>query len=152
MKKTKTQAKLIDDMRDTEDAEEPINNVLRFLRLPHKIHRQVYIAIIERYLIKSPYYVGLYEAPYSRIGDRVGIEEETVKQKVKDLHRNKYIHFIMTEGGMNRSIIPDFKLKDTQNAHEFLAALAAYREQQRSGDTKHTISGEVVLQAAMKIK
>lgn len=102
---------------EKEKTKEPLDCIIEMLELPKKTHKDVYLALIERFLLRFPYNVNL-EA-FKQIGQRVGIESDLAKQKVIDLEAAGYVEW------RNWCLFPIFHING--NRDEVVIALREYQ-------------------------
>lgn len=74
-----------------QESKTPLDRIVEMLELPKKTYRDVYLALVERFLLHFPYNVNL-EA-WKQIGQRVGIEPTLAKQKVIDMEAAGYVEW-----------------------------------------------------------
>ena len=104
---------------------EPLDRIIEMLELPKKTHRDVYLALVERFLRRSPYNVNL--NAFEAIGQRVGIESNLAKQKVIDLEAAGYVEW------RNWCLFPIFHVNGDRDE-----AVIALREYQTELENKRT--------------
>lgn len=103
------------------------HKITELLELPKKTHRDVYLAIVERFLLRFPYNVNM--DAFKQIGQRIGIGSDLAKQKVIDLEAAGYIEW------NNWSLYPIFRINGNREE-----AVIALRERQGELEKEHTAS------------
>ena len=103
----------------------PLDRIIEMLELPKKTHRDVYLALVERFLRRFPYNVNL--NAFEAIGQRVGIESNLAKQKVIDLEAAGYVEW------RNWCLFPIFHVNGDRDE-----AVIALREYQTELENKRT--------------
>ena len=117
----------------TEKAEEegyitPLETLLSFLRLPHKIYRDIYISIIERRLSSNPLIQS--EESIAYLAQRTGVEPGLMFEKIKNMVNMKWI--LLEQVGkrdVNQIFVlsPIWRYKPGIDKVKFAISLQAYK-------------------------
>jgi hypothetical protein len=128
--------------KEPEEYQTPLERLLSFLRVPHKTYRDIYLAIVERYLSGKPYVIGFNETPYPAIAHRCNIEPALAKEKVTNLETMKWIRIISVDNA-NRVLEPVWRTKKGINQLRFAEALHSYRADIRKDEAEQTSTEEI---------
>jgi hypothetical protein len=114
-------------LTEPETYETPLERLLSFLRVPHKIYRSIYIAVIERRL-STPLLQN--DANMAFLAREVGIEPALMLEKIRSMVRMKWIE--LEEVGKRHSnqifvISPIWRYKPGIDKAKFAIALQEYR-------------------------
>ena len=84
-----TKQKKITGKVEEAEYQTPLETLLSFLRLPHKIYRSIYLYVIERRLSSNPLIQS--EESIALIAQQTGIEPSLMSEKIKNMVRMKWI-------------------------------------------------------------
>ena len=84
-----TKQKKIAESVKEEEYKTPLDVLLSFLRLPHKIYRAIYIYVIERRLSSKPLIQS--EESIAYLAQQTGIEPALMAEKIKNMVRMKWL-------------------------------------------------------------
>jgi len=83
------QKKIAEPETKEEEYKTPLQKLLSFLMLPHKIYRDIYISVVERRLSSRPLVQN--EESIAYLAQQVGIEPALMSEKIKAMVRMKWI-------------------------------------------------------------
>ena len=120
--------KNITEKVEEEEYQTPIETLLSFLRLPHKIYRDIYIYIIERRLSSAPLIQN--DASIALLAREIGMEPALMAEKIRSMVRMKWIEF--EEVGKRQSnqifvISPIWRYTSDIDKAKFAIALQEYK-------------------------
>ena len=154
-----TKQKKIAESTKEEEYLTPLEILLSFLRLPHKIYRNIYIYIIERRLSSNPLIQN--EASIAFLAREVGVEPTLMSEKIRSMVRMKWIE--LEEVGKRQSnqifvISPIWRYKPNIDKTKFAIALQEYKativedkEHQMSTEEIYELMNSVCLHTGEKI-
>ena len=122
-----TQKKITEKAKE-EEFLTPIETLLSFLHLPHKIYRDIYISVIERRLSTKPLMQS--EESIAFLAQRVGVEPGLMAEKIRSMVRMKWIeHEQVGRRDVNQLFVlsPVWRYKPGMDKNKFAIALQQYR-------------------------
>ena len=131
-------------LAEAEEYETPLQVLLSYLKVPHKIYRAIYISIIERRLSAQPLVQNGTSISY--LAQRVGIEPDLMAEKIKNLVRLKWLE--LEEIGrrdVNQIFVlsPVWRYKEGIDEIKFAVALLEYRASIKIDMTQQMSTKEV---------
>ena len=106
----------------------PLEVLLSFLRMPHKIYREIYIFVIERRLSTKPLLQN--EESIAFLAQQVGVEPALMAEKIRNMARMKWIEFEQVGDRDTNQIFvisPIWHYKPSIDEDKFAVALLLYR-------------------------
>ena len=123
-----------------EEYQTPLQVLLSFLSLPHKIYRDIYISIIERRLSQTPLiHCG---ASTGFLARQQGIEPDLMSEKIQNMVRMKWIHFEQVGDRDSNQVFvisPVWRYKHGIDKDKFALALRDYKGEIKE-DIEHQMS------------
>ena len=111
-----------------EEYQTPLEVLLSFLRVPHKIYRSIYVSIIERRLSSKPLLQN--DASIAFLARQVGVEPDLMGEKIRSMVNMKWLS--LEEVG-NRDVnqifvlSPIWRYKSGIDKNKFAIALQTYK-------------------------
>jgi hypothetical protein len=115
-------------LAEAEEYDTPLDTLLSFLRVPHKIYRSIYISIIERRLSSKPLLQN--DATIAFLARKVGVEPDLMAEKIRSMVRMKWIEFKQVgERDTNQIFVisPIWRYKPGIDKAKFAVALQQYK-------------------------
>lgn len=112
----------------TEEYQTPLQVLLSFLRLPHKIYRDIYIYIAERRLSSRP--LIQCEESIAFLANQAGVEPSLMAEKVRNMALMKWIEFEQVGNrDVNQIFVlsPVWRYKPGMDKIKFAVALQEYQ-------------------------
>lgn len=106
----------------------PLEVLLSFLRVPHKIYRSIYISIIERRLSSKPLLQN--DATIAFLARQVGVEPDLMGEKIRSMVNMKWIELEQVgKRDVNQIFVlsPIWRFKPGMNKDKFAIALQTYK-------------------------
>lgn len=106
----------------------PLEVLLSFLRMPHKIYREIYVIVVERRLSIKPLLHN--EESIAFLAQQVGVEPALMAEKIRNMARMKWIEFEQVGDRDTNQIFvisPIWHYKPGINEDKFAVALLTYR-------------------------
>lgn len=113
---------------EQEEYQTPLEVLLTFLWMPHKIYRDIYIIVIERRLSTKPLLQN--EESIAFLAQQVAVEPALMAEKVRNMARMKWIEFEQVGDRDTNQIFvisPIWHYKPSINEDKFAIALLTYR-------------------------
>ena len=127
-----------------EEYQTPLQVLLSFLSLPHKIYKYIYISVIERRLSKTPL---IYcDASIGFLARQQGIEPDLMSDKIQNMVRMKWVHFEQVgdrDSNQVFVIAPVWRYKAGIDEDAFALALRKYKAEEKE-DIEHRMSTEEI--------
>ena len=126
---TAKQKKIIEKVKEEEGYQTPLELLLSYLRLPHKIYRDIYIYVIERRLSSKPLIQS--EESIAYLAQQVGIEPALMSEKIKAMVRMKWIELEQVgKREVNQIFVlsPIWHYKEGIDKIKFAIAIREYKE------------------------
>ena len=138
------QKKITEKAEEEEMYQTPLETLLSFLHLPHKIYRAIYISILERRLSSKPLVQNAGTNAF--LAQRAGIEPVLIAEKIRSMVNMKWIE--LEEVGKRQSnqifvLSPVWRYKPGIDKDKFALALRDYRAAIVE-DTEHQMSTEEI--------
>jgi hypothetical protein len=127
-----------------EEYQTPLQVLLSFLSLPHKIYRDIYISIIERRLSSTP--LVHCAASTGFLARQQGIEPDLMSEKIQNMVRMKWIHFEQVGDRDSNQIFvisPVWRYKEDIDKAAFGIALQQYQGEIKE-DKEHQMNTQEV--------
>lgn len=113
---------------EQEEYQTPLEVLLSFLRMPHKIYRDIYIIVIERRLSAKPLLHN--EESIAFLAQQVAVEPALMAEKVRNMARMKWIEFEQVGDRDTNQIFvisPIWHYKPGMDEAKFAIALLTYK-------------------------
>ena len=132
------------EVEEEEGYQTPLETLLSFLHLPHKIYRDIYVSILERRLSSKPLVQNAGTNAF--LAQCAGIEPTLIAEKIRSMVNMKWIE--MEEVGKRQSnqifiLSPVWRYKSGIDEGKFALALRDYRAAIVE-DTEHKMSTEEI--------
>ena len=121
--------KNITEKAEEEEYQTPLETLLSFLRLPHKIYRDIYIYIIERRLSSKPLIQS--EESIAYLAQQTGVEPVLMSEKIKNMVRMKLVELEQVgTRDVNQIFVlsPIWRYKAGIDKIKFAIAIREYKE------------------------
>jgi len=106
-------------MRIGEERNNDIEALFDLLELPSKVNLDVYTEVLRRWLLKAPHNINM--GAYEVMANRIGIEPDAIKRKIKTLDRAGFIDVD------HWTIYPCLKLRTKVTRRQLVTALLKYQ-------------------------
>jgi hypothetical protein len=129
---------------EEEEYQTPLQILLSFLSLPHKIYRDIYISIIERRLSATP--LIHCDASTGFLARQQGIEPALMSEKIQNMVRMKWIHFEQVGDRDSNQVFvisPIWRYKHGIDKDAFAITLREYKGEIKE-DTEHQMTTEEI--------
>ena len=145
------QKKITEKAEEEEVYQTPLQALLSYLYLPHKIYRSIYLYVIERRLSSNPLIQS--EESIALIARQVGVEPALMAEKIKNMTRMKWL--CLEEAGRRDTnqifvLSPIWRFTPGMNETKFAVALREYKagittdiEYQRSTEEIYALMNSV---------
>ena len=123
------QKRITGKVQEEEVYQTPLEILLSYLQLPHKIYRDIYISIIERRLSSKPLIQS--EESIAYLAQQVGIEPALLSEKIQAMVRMKWIELEQVgKRDVNQIFVlsPIWRYKAGIDKIKFAIAIREYKE------------------------
>ena len=127
-----------------EEYQTPLQVLLSFLSLPHKIYRDIYVSIVERRLSATP--LIHCDASIAFLARQREIEPDLMSEKIQNMVRMKWLHFEQVGDRDSNQIFviaPIWRYKHGIDEDAFAIALRKYKAETKE-DIEHQMSTEEI--------